>query len=70
MIRTLLKGWKAVRKDPRSGDLGIGLAVAFLVRFLPEWLGATAPADVWAIVLGLSAGVLSLCFDLIPEEDE
>lgn len=68
-MQALIDSWQTLRKSPYSGDLGIGLAVGFLARAVPAWLGVWQPSEIEAAGVGLAVALLSLSFDWLPESD-
>lgn len=62
--------WQKARKSPKSGDLAIALGIAFLARSVPAWVGVYQPSTIEAAAFGVAVGLLSMSFDLIPNEDD
>lgn len=70
MISKMFDFWQKARKSPKSGDLFLGMLIAFLTRSVPAWVGVWQPSMIEASIMGLGVAGLSMCFDLIPNEDE
>lgn len=69
-MKRLIDSWQRLRKSPYSGDIGVGLGAYFLARAVPVWVGVWQPSDMEAAAVGLAVALLSLSFDLMPDEGE